>query len=99
MGRTYLLIIIQMTVVDQHRFYTDRDRHRKNARHTFSHNDPDASDVDRHRFDADPDPDFQHRVGSAFSDRHQDDADPHADPTQNFTHVDKSTKNKFFYLL
>jgi hypothetical protein len=36
--------------------------------------------VDRHNFDADPDPD---------PDLHQYDANPHADPTPTFTHVGK----------
>jgi hypothetical protein len=34
--------------------------------------------VDRHRFNADPGPDW-----------HQNDADPHTDPTPSFTHVGK----------
>jgi hypothetical protein len=37
--------------------------------------------VDRHRFGADPDPDW-----------HQNDDDPHTDPTQRFTHVGKQGK-------
>jgi hypothetical protein len=46
--------------------------------------------VDRHRFDADSDPNFH-----VDADRHQNDADPHADPTSRFPHVGKS---KYFLL-
>ncbi len=47
--------------------------------------------MDRHRLDADPDPNFH-----ADPDWHQHDADPHANPTQIFTHVGKPD---FFLLL
>jgi hypothetical protein len=44
--------------------------------------------VDRHRFDADPDPNFHvDAVPDSDPDWHENDADPHADPTPNFTHV------------
>jgi hypothetical protein len=44
--------------------------------------------VDRHRFDADPNPDFH--VAVADSDWHQCDVDPHAGPTPSFAGVVKS---------
>jgi hypothetical protein len=43
--------------------------------------------VDRHRFDADPDPNFHfddNPVTDTYPDWHQNDADPHADPTPRF---------------
>ncbi len=47
-----------------------------------------ASVMDRHRFDTDPDPDFQ--VGAdPDPDGHQNAAEPHADPSPSFTHVRK----------
>jgi len=41
--------------------------------------------VDRHRFDANPDPYW-----------HQHDADPHTEPTLSFTNVEKQGKNNFY---
>ncbi len=46
--------------------------------------------MDRHRFDADPDP-THHFDADPDPDPywHQNNADPHADPTPSFTHVAK----------
>jgi hypothetical protein len=51
--------------------------------------------MDRHRFDADtdPDPNFHCNTGPD-SDWHQNDANSHADPIQCFAHIRKS---EFFY--
>jgi hypothetical protein len=56
-------------------------RRTQNGSHTFAHNYPDASVVDRDSFDADPDRNFHFDVDP---DRHQNDANPHADPTPKF---------------
>jgi hypothetical protein len=45
--------------------------------------------VDRHHFDADPDPNI-HVDADSDPDWHQYDADPHADPTPSFTRFVKS---------
>jgi hypothetical protein len=45
--------------------------------------------VDRHHFDADPDPNI-HVDADSDPDWHQYDADPLADPTPSFTHFVKS---------
>jgi hypothetical protein len=52
-----------------------------------------TSVVDRHRFDADPDPypNFQFDADpDPDSNWHQNDADPNADPTLRFTHIAKT---------
>jgi hypothetical protein len=49
--------------------------------------------VDRHRFDADPGPNFHVDADpdpDPDPDWHQYDAYPHADPTPSFTHIGKS---------
>jgi hypothetical protein len=48
--------------------------------------------VDRHRFDADPDPEPNFHV-DADPDLHQNFADPHADPTSSFKHVEICSEN------
>ncbi len=58
-----------------------------------------GSVVDRHRFDADPDPDPNFHVDASQGpdsdpDWHQNYAVPHANPTPSFTHVGKCD---FFY--
>ncbi len=46
--------------------------------------------VDRHRFDADPDPNLHVDADPGpVPDWHQNDAEQHADPTLGFTHVAK----------
>jgi hypothetical protein len=45
--------------------------------------------VDRHRFDADQDPNFHLDADpDPDLDRHQHDADPHADPIPRYEHVE-----------
>jgi hypothetical protein len=51
-----------------------------------------SSVMDRHRFDADPDPTFQFDSDpdlESDQDRHQNKDNPHADPTPSFTQVRK----------
>jgi hypothetical protein len=58
--------------------------------------------VDRHRFDADPDPNFLADADPDLDpdqDWHQNDADPHANPTPCFTHVEKSIFFTFIHSL
>jgi hypothetical protein len=53
--------------------------------------------VDRHRFDADQDPNFHFDADpNPDLDRHQNDADPHADPIPRYEHV---VENQIFLLL
>ncbi len=53
--------------------------------------------MDRHRFDADLDPDPSFLIDvDPDPDWHQNDADPHADPTPSFTHVGKSEYFVYF---
>ncbi len=53
--------------------------------------------VDRHRYDADPNPNFLVDL-DPDPDWHQNDASPHADPTPSFTHVGKSFIFYFFII-
>jgi hypothetical protein len=56
--------------------------------------------VDRHRFDADPDPDPNFHVDADPDpnlDWHQNNADPRVDLSPSFTHVGKSEYFFYFY--
>jgi hypothetical protein len=52
--------------------------------------------ADRHRFGANPDPNFHVDANPDPPDWHQNDADPHADPTQNL-HLLDNKKNIFYF--